>query len=262
MSRAALLIGVVAAVGVACNRIPPPVAPQVTNSAPPGPSVTSTTESITSHSEASEQDPPKSDFQPKENPFLEEDLEPCEIDHRAIVEAELVAYVTDFLSPINRTRDYRRRLRLALKYIPVILDLVEQDIRRYPLDPLDPLLVAVKISYESSWDPEVIGALGEQGYLQVHGPVALGRFEKKDLADPANQLAAGIEHLRRAALLCPGDWRGALNMYGTGKRCRPLAKFVKRRWKSYQRALKLFRKEKDHETRCKTSGRAPEAENP
>ncbi|NIQ96019.1 MAG: lytic transglycosylase domain-containing protein [Desulfuromonadales bacterium] len=187
------------------------------------------------------------------NPFVEEEAPPCEIDPRALVEAELSAYVVDFLAPIRRSRDYRIRLASARQNIPVILDLVEADMMRHPfghLDPLDPLLIGVVISTESAWDSKALGKLGELGFMQVHGP-ARGGFSEQDLRRPENQLAAGIRFLRKAVDLCEGDLPGGLNLYQTGRACRPLIRAVKRRWKRYQKALKLFRKEKNHvKTKC------------
>lgn len=175
----------------------------------------------------------------------------CRISERELLEEELRRYITDFLSPIKRSKQYRRRYPAALKYIPVILDLVEADMElHFPEhDPLDPLLIGVIIAYESSWDYEVIGKLGEVGYMQVHGQIAMGGFEAEALANPHNQLSAGILHWRRAVNSCPGDLRGALTMYQTGKRCRPYVGSVKWRWRSYQKALQLFRfgKEKTHD---------------
>jgi soluble lytic murein transglycosylase-like protein len=168
-----------------------------------------------------------------------------------LVAEEVRQYITEFMSPISRTRQYRRRYPAALKYIPIILDLVEADMERHfpEHDPLDPLIIAVIIAYESSWDHTVIGKLGERGYMQIHGEVALYGFEEADLDDPVIQLDAGIRHWRRAVNRCPGDLRGALTLYGTGKRCRPYADFVKWRWRAYQKALESFRfgKEKTHE---------------
>ena len=60
-----LFIGVVAVVGVACSRIPVPVAPQVTNSPPARPSVEAPGESITVQSEAPHEEAPKPAFEPK-----------------------------------------------------------------------------------------------------------------------------------------------------------------------------------------------------
>jgi soluble lytic murein transglycosylase-like protein len=188
------------------------------------------------------------------NPFVEEPAPPCEVDHRALVEAELSAYIVDFLAPIRRSRQYRRRLSAALKNVPVILDLVEADMTRHEfghLDPLDPLLIGVVISFESAWDYTAIGPLGERGFMQVYSRPARGGFSDRELAKPENQLAAGIRFLRRAIDMCRGDLPGALTLYQTGRACRPLARAVKRRWRTYQKALKLYRKEKNHE---KTKG--------
>lgn len=266
MRLSTLFIGVVAVVGVACSRIPVPVAPQVTNSPAARPSVEAPGESITVQSEAPHEEAPKPAFEPKTNPFVEEELGPsCEVDHRALVEAELVAYITHFLRAIRRSPQYRRRLSAALANVPVILDLVEADMMRHELghlDPLDPLLIGVVISHESAWDYTAIGALGERGFMQVFSRAARGGFSDRELRRPENQLAAGVRFLRRVIDLCRGDVPGALTLYQTGRSCRPLARAVKRRWKSYQKALKLFRKEKNHEKQSCKAAKGSETENP
>ena len=145
--------------------------------------------------------------------------------------AELEAYVTDFLEPISKTRVYKKRLAGALRLIPSV-------ITHAKLQGLDPLLVAVIISYESSWDFTAVGKLGERGLMQTHGRAAKGF----DMTDPVQQIAAGCAHLARALEFCKGDVPGALTRYGTGGACRPLARFVKWRLKAYKRAVKRYRK--------------------
>jgi soluble lytic murein transglycosylase-like protein len=195
-------------------------------------------------------------FNPKPNPFVEE-AAPCEVDHRAQVAEELVAYVIDFLGPIRRSRQYAHRLNRARRMIPFILDLVEQDMNRHPLghlDPLDPFLIAVTISYESAWDYTATGARNERGYMQVHGRARKG-FSDRELKSPKNQIVAGVRHLRHSLDLCKGDVKGALTMYMSGERCRPYGGFIKKRWDAYQRALLMAQKRrKTHETTCKTDG--------
>jgi soluble lytic murein transglycosylase-like protein len=146
-------------------------------------------------------------------------------------EAELKAYVTDFLQPISKTRVYKKRLKRALGYIPVI-------VTHAKLQELDPLLVAVMVSFESAWDFEAVGKIGERGLMQTHRHASKGF----DMQDPAQQIAAGCAHLARAVRHCKGDLPGALSRYGTGKGCRPLARFVKRRLKAYRAAVKRYRK--------------------
>lgn len=145
--------------------------------------------------------------------------------------AVLEAYVTDFLKPISKTRVYKKRLAFALELIPSV-------VTHAKLQGIDPLLVAVIISFESSWDFTAVGKLGERGLMQTHGRAAKGF----DMADPVQQVAAGCAHLARALEFCKGDVPGALSRYGTGDGCRPLARFVKWRLKAYRRAVKRYRK--------------------
>jgi soluble lytic murein transglycosylase-like protein len=147
-------------------------------------------------------------------------------------EAELTAYVEDFLKPISRTREYRHRMKAARKIIPVI---VEQSWAHN----VDPLLAAVIISFESSWEPSVMGAKGDTGYMQVMP--GRKRHKGEDLKDPKVNISAGVEVLSECIKDCPNDLEGALSRYGTGGACRPLAGFVGRRMKEYKKALKKYR---------------------
>lgn len=253
--RVAILLAAVVALG--CTRVGKPAVQRPMDTGPDVPSVESPKESITEHSGKPER---LSEFEPKQNPFPtpEHGTDTCQeeqTDHRAV---ELREYITEFMSPISRSRQYRRRYPAALSYIPVILMLIDADARKHPgAAPMDHILVGVTIAYESSWDHEVIGKLGERGYMQIHG-LAAGKYDEDDLNDPVNQLDAGIRYLRRAMDLCPGDLRGALTMYGTGNRCRPYAQFVKWRWRAYQEALVKFRKEKNHDkATCARNGDRP-----
>ena len=146
-------------------------------------------------------------------------------------EAEILRiYITDFLQPISKTRSYRKRLAVALKLVPSI-------IAHARLQEIDPLLVAVIISAESSWDFAAVGKLGERGLMQTHGRASRGF----DMSDPVQQIAAGCAHLARALKFCKGDLPGALTRYSTGGECRPIASFVSWRLRAYKRAVKKYR---------------------
>jgi len=148
---------------------------------------------------------------------------------RLAAEGELYVYVMGFLEPIKKTRAYGQRIKTAVKLIPHIVYLSSQA-------GIDPLLVAVMVSYESSWNFAAVGKLGERGPLQVHGQAAKGY----NPSDPIEGLQAGIEHLSRALGIC-GDIPGALTRYGTGNRCKPEAKFVTFRMKAYEKAKSKYR---------------------
>jgi soluble lytic murein transglycosylase-like protein len=152
---------------------------------------------------------------------------PAQADDKAVLEA----YVIDFLKPISKTRVYKKRLRDALRLIPSV-------VTHAKLQGIDPLLVAVIISYESSWDFTAVGKLGEKGLMQTHGRASRGF----DMTDPVQQIAAGCAHLARALEFCKGDLPGALSRYGTGGGCRPVARFVKLRLRAYRKAVKRYRK--------------------
>jgi soluble lytic murein transglycosylase-like protein len=101
---------------------------------------------------------------------------------------------------------------------------------------LDPLLVAVIISRESSWDEKAIGSRGEVGLMQVHGVAAQGQ----DLKTARGQIKAGARWLRLSLDKCK-TLEGALSAYGTGE-C-TLKNFALSRVHYYKYVLKRFRKE-------------------
>lgn len=137
---------------------------------------------------------------------------------------ELSGFITDFL------KLYPKRQQIALSYIPTIVAECGEDI--------DPLLIAVLISIESSWKFKAKGRLNEQGLMQI-----MPKYGKKfQLNDPHEQIRAGIDHFRQTLKLCNGDIKDAINAYGSGK-CKPHYQFLKWRWKWYQRAIKKYRKE-------------------
>jgi hypothetical protein len=147
--------------------------------------------------------------------------------------AELSAYITDFLSRKiggKKIPLYPKRLAIALNCIPTIIAECGSDI--------DPLLIVVLITKESSWRPKIEGKLGEYGLMQVMPRYAKGYH----LENPLEQIRAGIDHLRKAIKRC-GNIMDAVNAYGCG-RCRPHCKFLKRRWKYYQRMKRKYRDER------------------
>lgn len=142
---------------------------------------------------------------------------------KADTTTELIGFITDFL------KLYPKRQRIALTYIPTIIAKCGDDI--------DPLLIAVMISMESSWKFEVQGELGETGLLQIMPKYAKGYR----LDNPHEQIRAGIDHLRRAVNICNRNIKDAVNYYGCGQ-CKPHRQFLKWRWRWYQRAIKKYRK--------------------
>lgn len=136
---------------------------------------------------------------------------------------ELTEFIRDFLTL------YPKRQYEALSYIPTIVAECGEDI--------DPLLIAVMISMESSWKLTARGKLGEIGLLQI-----MPRYGKGyRLTDPHEQIRAGIDHLRGGLKMCGGNIKDAVNALGCGK-CKPHGTFLKWRWQWYERAKRRYRK--------------------
>lgn len=104
---------------------------------------------------------------------------------------------------------------------------------------LDPLLVAERISGESSWNPRAIGfQRGEIGLMQLHSKGAKKGF---DLTDPDQQVQAGCKWLRKCIDACHGNVKRGLNMYARGGCTKPAWKNLDYHWNAYQSAVKRFR---------------------
>jgi soluble lytic murein transglycosylase-like protein len=146
--------------------------------------------------------------------------------------SRLEAYITDFMKPISKTQAYKKRLKVAMRLIPVI---VEQSQKVN----IDPLLVGVIISFESSWDPNAKGKKGECGYMQIMP--GHKKHKNIDICDPETNIRTGIEWLNQCFRDCSGNVPGALTRYGTGGACRPIARFVKWRLRAYRAAVKRYR---------------------
>jgi len=137
---------------------------------------------------------------------------------------EVDQYIQNFMSgvPVYRYRNARA-------FIPYVVAYAEEN-------DLDPLLLAVTISLESSWLPDVVGQMGERGLTQVHGVAARG-FDL-DAAD--QQIAAGATWLAKCIHKCDGDVLGGLSMYQAGTSCRP-HRGSRKRYKKYLEACKEIR---------------------
>jgi hypothetical protein len=136
---------------------------------------------------------------------------------------ELTDFISDFL------RLYPQRQTQALTYIPTIIAECGEDI--------DPLLIAVIISMESSWKFDAEGERGERGLLQI-----MPRYGRNfRLDDPLEQIRAGVDHFRRALTMCDGNLKDAINAYGCGQ-CKPHRRFLQWRWRWYRRAIRRYRK--------------------
>jgi len=124
---------------------------------------------------------------------------------------------------------YEKRKQKAYTYIPII----EKYSDKYNIDPL---LIAIIISCESSWKLKVIGKIGEQGLMQVHG-IAMKGF---NIYNPDGQIHSGVKFLSQSFDRCKSI-TGAISYYMTGKTCKPI-KPAKYRYGLYKEAVERFRK--------------------
>ena len=147
-----------------------------------------------------------------------------QLDREARATREITRYVEDWARNIPRSR------RRALRHVISVAHWSVQ----YSVDPL---LVAVIVSLESTWNPGATGKAGEIGLMQVHAPEAKRGF---DLNDPDEQVHAGVRWLRVCIDTCGGNVVDGLNNYATG-RCRPHWNMLAYRLKRWKRAVKLFR---------------------
>jgi len=100
---------------------------------------------------------------------------------------------------------------------------------------IDPLLLAVVISCESSWRIDVIGKMGEHGLTQIHG--LAGRPFEHDLHTAKGQIEAGARWLSIQIERCGGIVEG-LSAYMTG-RCKKIDS-ARRRYRAYKKAREQF----------------------
>ena len=156
---------------------------------------------------------------------------PTEAELQAIIDAqrqdpvvEVDMYLRDFLKGTPKYR-YKR----AKKFIPFVVEYSEKN-------DIDPLLLSVIISKESSWLPGVTGKKNEKGLTQVHGLAAKGH----DVSKPEYQIEAGAIWLRKCIDWCDGDLLGGLSIYQTGYSCRTY-RGAKQRLKIYNKAVAMIR---------------------
>jgi hypothetical protein len=127
-------------------------------------------------------------------------------------------------------QNYPRRRAVALTYIDPIL-------YWSAFYGLDPLLVSIIISLESSWVYKSVGGRKEYGLMQVHP----SNSRDLDTSTPIGQIQAGTRQLRRCYTKCGPRTLKALNCYGTkGGKCRPILSFAKRRVRIYRRMQEMF----------------------
>jgi len=149
---------------------------------------------------------------------------PSEVENYVRSFSEVKNYVTWFFRESPRGRADR-----ALRLVPKVLKHAE----KYSIDPL---LVAVSISLESSWIPGLKGPKGEIGLLQCKGPHVIRDF---DLRTVDGQIACGVHWIRKSIDKCP-DMVEAFNNYLSG-RCSPLVPGALKRDREYSEAVRRFR---------------------
>jgi len=147
-----------------------------------------------------------------------------QFDQEARATIEITRYVEDWSK--NLPRSHRR----AMRHVPIVAHWATE----YEVDPL---LVAVIVSLESSWKVGATGARGELGLMQFHADKAKAGF---DLTVPDEQVHAGTRWLRICIDTCGGDAEQGLNNYATGSCTAPWSGLAYR-LRHWRRAVRLFR---------------------
>ena len=96
---------------------------------------------------------------------------------------------------------------------------------------IDPLLVDITISCESSWNPGAVGKIKELGLMQLHNKKA--RACMRNINDPSDQIRCGVKYRKKWIDDCNGSYLQGLNKYRTGK-CKPVDKKARYRYKLYK----------------------------
>jgi len=151
-----------------------------------------------------------------------------EIDRAARADAE----VSRFLAAWTKGMKAEKRLRRYQHKASVVEWSLHYD--------LDPLLVSRLMAHESSWRPDVRGARGEWGLMQIMNEKILKEFPTLT-TDPDTNVKAGCKLLRECIDSCP-SLKSAVGKYGSGH-CTENGSWLESRWKQYQSDIKKFRKE-------------------
>lgn len=151
-----------------------------------------------------------------------------EIDRFAIADAE----VSRFLAAWTNNMNAEKRMRRYAHKASVVNWSIHFD--------LDHLLVSRLMAMESSWRPNVRGARGEWGLMQIMNEKILKEYPTLT-TDPDMNVKAGCALLRQCIDSCP-TLKSAVGKYGTGH-CTEKGSWLENRWKQYQKDVKRFRKE-------------------
>lgn len=126
-----------------------------------------------------------------------------------------------------RKTDGTRREK-AKKLVPLVVAAAQKE-------NLDPLLVAVIISFESTWEVGASGGIGEVGLMQVHGLATEGF----DVATVEGNLAAGCRWLASRIERCGSVEAGVAAYIGGNERAKRSAAFRIREYRAAQKRLGL-----------------------
>ena len=134
-------------------------------------------------------------------------------------EAILTSYVEWFFSKTNKAG-----LKPAKKLIPLVIAAAEKE-------NLDPLLVAVVISCESSWKVGAVGrSHGEVGLMQLHGQAKRGF----DVTTVEGNLAAGCRWLASRIEKYGSVERGVRHYIGFSERAKKAGTWRMRKYREAQ----------------------------
>lgn len=133
----------------------------------------------------------------------------------------------------RHTKLFKKKIRIAKKHIAPLV------VKHSLQNNFDPLLISVIISCESTWQPSVVGKLGEIGLMQV----------MKGKSGIENEIVGGILRLRSAFNHCH-EIKKALTHYASGT-CNARTERTKRkieyRIRLYKRAIKNCRQKTTYE---------------
>ena len=121
----------------------------------------------------------------------------------AVEEAILSLAKADPRNPVIRDAEWRQELTAGL-------------LETSKNHGLDTLLLSVVTFCESSFEPGVIGKIGEKGLGQVIPMIQ--RQHACNMDSPYGELECAARHLAWCYKQCHSDY-GALTLYATGKRC-------------------------------------------
>lgn len=164
----------------------------------------------------------------------EEDRPQAEISQEQMID-EIMALWTLFFEDGSAPPDDPRRMKF-FEYATFVVDAVRLYQQKNDTEMVLPrnsdvhLLVAMLMTKESSLRPEVVGALGEVGMMQVHGKALAGYAPDKVKENPRIGVRLGVRWLTHSMWLCHPEgidqgevwasfqWIETLSAYAAGDR--------------------------------------------